>query len=155
MTDENCGWPTTSDGECQNPAGEDGTCWIPTHGDDDAENPHGREFTIDEADHEAILSAAREGVSKRGCARAAGVGKDALDRYLEARPDFRDSFARARNSGERELIHGGLRDDDVDSSMAKFLLASSFGYQKSEKREHDVDADVRHELADGWSFTDE
>ena len=155
MTDDTCGWPTTADGECQNPVGEDGTCWIPSHGDADAENPHGREFTIDEADHEDILSAAREGVSKRGCARAAGVSLSQLQRYLDAHDDFRVSFARARNRGERELIDGGLRDDDVDSSMAKFLLASSFGYQKSEKREHDIDADVKHDLGDGWQFTDE
>jgi len=28
-----------------------------------------------------------------------------------------------------------LRDEDVDTSMAKFLLASSFDYKKTEKRE--------------------
>ena len=49
--------------------------------------------------------------------------------------DFRASFAQARSRGETELIVGGLRDGDVDSSFAKFLLASSYGYKKTEKRE--------------------
>ena len=155
MTDDTCGWPTTTDGECQNPAGEDGTCWIPSHGDADAENPQGRDFSITDDDHEDILEAAREGVSKAGCARAAGVDKASLLRYLDAHPEFRTAFTRARNQGERELIHGGLRDDDIDTSMAKFLLASSFEYKKSEKREHDIDADVNHDLGDGWQFSDE
>lgn len=140
MTDDTelCGADTTDDQPCQNPAGDDGSCWIPTHGsdDDDLENPQGRDFAIGEDDHEAILEAAREGKSERGCARAAGVSSWAqLDRYLEAHPDFRSSFERARARGESELIEGGLRDEDVDSSMAKFLLASSFGYKKTEKRE--------------------
>ena len=143
MTDETelCGADTTGDQSCQNPASGDGSCWIPSHGsDDDVENPQGRDFAIGEADHEDILEAAREGKSERGCARAAGVSSWAqLDRYLEAHPDFRSSFERARARGESELIEGGLRDDDVDSSMAKFLLASSFDYKKTEKREHTGD----------------
>ena len=143
MTDETelCGADTTGDQPCQNPASGDGSCWIPSHGsDDDVENPQGRDFAIGEADHEDILEAAREGKSERGCARAAGVSSWAqLDRYLEAHPDFRSSFERARARGESELIEGGLRDDDVDSSMAKFLLASSFDYKKTEKREHTGD----------------
>ncbi|GAA0539763.1 hypothetical protein ABNG02_15650 [Halorubrum ejinorense] len=155
MTDDTelCGADTTDDQPCQNPAGDDGSCWIPTHGsdDDDVENPQGRDFAIGEDDHEAILEAAREGKSERGCARAAGVSSWAqLDRYLEAHPDFRSSFERARARGESELIEGGLRDEDVDSSMAKFLLASSFDYKKTEKRE--VEADVNqtttHELGE-------
>lgn len=143
MSDEDfCGAETTGDRPCQNPATEGDSCWIPSHGsdDDDVENPQGRDFTIGEDDHEDILEAAREGKSERGCARAAGVSSWAqLDRYLEAHPDFRSSFERARARGESELIQGGLRDEDVDSSMAKFLLASSFGYKKTEKREHTGD----------------
>lgn len=155
MTDENiCGAETAgTDGPCQNPAGENGRCWIPSHNADtgagDAENPQGRDFAIGEDDHEVILEAAREGKSERGCARAAGVSSWAqLNRYLEAHPDFRSSFERARARGETELLEGGLYDDEVDSSMAKFLLASSFDYKKTEKREveADVDQTTTHEL---------
>lgn len=137
MTDENdiCGAETGEGGECENPAGENGRCWIPSHTDPDAENPHGRSFTITEDDHDDILEAAREGKSESGCARAAGADWHSLDRYLDAHSDFRRSFAHARAQGESDLIAGGLRDPDVDSSMAKFLLASSFDYVKAEKRE--------------------
>jgi hypothetical protein len=139
MTDEElCGASTTSEQPCQNPAGEDGSCWIPSHGadaDDDVENPQGRDFALDESDHEDVLDAAETGMSLRGCARAAGVSHSQLRRYLDAHPDFRSSFERARAKGESELIRGGLRDDEVDTSMAKFLLASSFDYKKTEKKE--------------------
>jgi len=135
MTDDTCGADTVNGQPCQNPAGDDGHCWIPSHGDADAENPQGRDFAIGEADHEAILEAASMGKSVRGCARAAGVSLSQLQRYLEAHEDFRVSFERARARGESELIEGGLHDDDVDTSMAKFLLASSFEYKKTEKRE--------------------
>jgi hypothetical protein len=116
---------------------------------DDA-NTRGRDFAIDETDHDDILEAARRGQSERGCARAAGVTWAQLNRYLDAHPDFRSSFAQARAHGEADLIEGGLRDEDVDTSMAKFLLASSFDYKKTEKRE--VEADVTqtttHELGE-------
>ena len=59
--------------------------------------------------------------------------------------DFRASFAQARSRGETELIVGGLRDEDVDTSMAKFLLASSFDYTKAEKHEVEMDADINSE----------
>lgn len=149
MTDDDiCGHPTGDGGKCQNPPTEGDHCWIDSHGGD--VSGHGRDFSIDENDHEDILEAARDGVSKRGCARAAGVSKDALDRYLGVNDDFRDSFMRARNSGERTLIRDGLRDPDTDSSMAKFLLASSFDYKKTEKREVDADVDqtTTHELGE-------
>jgi hypothetical protein len=150
MTDDDiCGHPTGDGGKCQNPPTEGDHCWIDTHGGD--VSGHGRDFSIDEDDHEDILEAARDGVSKRGCARAAGVSHTELQRYLDAHPDFRASFARARNQGERTLIRHGLRDPDTDSSMAKFLLASSFDYKKTEKREVDADVDqtTTHELGDG------
>lgn len=100
------------------------------------DSARGRPGSVTEDDHDALLGAARQGKSKRGCARAAGVGKDALDRYLESEPEFRDSFERARAEGESRLIEGGLYDPDVDSSMAKFMLSTSFDYVKTERREH-------------------
>jgi len=95
----------------------------------------GNDFALDADDHDDILEAAEDGLSKRGCARAAGVSHSQLQRYLDAHEDFRSSFAQARARGETELIRGGLHDEDVDSSMAKFMLASSFDYKKTEKRE--------------------
>jgi len=142
MTDDVCGHPTEGgDGPpCQNPAGENGRCWIPSHTDPDAENPQGRDFAIKEADHETILSAARDGFSKAGCARAAGVGEASLQRYLDAHDDFRSAFMRARHDGERTLLKGPLveREDEresIDGQHARFLLSTSFDYQKTEKRE--------------------
>lgn len=143
MTDETCGHPTVDDSECQNAAGENGRCWIPSHNpDSDDENPQGRDFTLDENDHDDILEAAEKGKSKAGCARAAGVSHSQLQRYLDAHDDFRSAFERARAAGESKLIEGGLYREEVNSSFAKFLLASSFDYQKSEKRE--VDANHEH-----------
>ena len=140
MTDDTCGWPTTTDGECQNPAGEDGTCWIPSHGDADAENPHGREFTIAESDHETLLESARAGMSKAGCARSVGVDEKSLQRYVDAHPDFRRAFTQARAEGERKLIEGPLYETpdgepDMDGQHARFLLSSSFDYVKTERQE--------------------
>jgi hypothetical protein len=134
MTDDLCGYDAPG-GPCQNPATEGDRCWIPSHSDPGAENPQGRKFAISESDHDDILDAARNGLSKAGCARAAGVDKASLLRYLEAHPEFRTAFARARERGELSLVRDGLRDPDTDSSMAKFLLSTSFNYIKTEKRE--------------------
>lgn len=141
MTDEQCGAETTTDEPCQNRAGENGRCWIPSHNPEGSdENPQGRGFAIDEDDHSDILEAARKGKSQAGCARAAGTTRESLQRYLDAHPEFRGAFKRARARGEDELLEGGLYNPDVDSSMAKFLLASSFGYTKTEERKHTGDA---------------
>jgi len=94
-----------------------------------------------EDDHEAILDAARDGLSKAGCARTAGTQKQNLQRYLEAEEnaDFRDAFARARARGERRLLAGPLVDregePDMDGQHARFILSTSFDYVKTEKRE--------------------
>jgi len=133
-----CGYEDTTTGHpCQHPAG---SCPVPSHNDPDAENPQGRDFAIDESDHEDILQAAREGFSKAGCARAAGVDKASLLRYLDAHLDFRTDFMRARHKGERELLRAPLRTDpqnpvDIDGQHARFLLSTSFEYVKTEKRE--------------------
>lgn len=145
MTDEKCGYEDTTTGQpCRHPAG---SCPVPTHTEaaPDGGNPQGRpsKFT-DERARDAI-EAARESKSEAGCARAAGVSHTTIQNWQERDPTFTDedgkqrsflaAFTRARADGESMLIEGGLREEDVDSSMAKFLLASSYGYQKSEKRE--------------------
>jgi hypothetical protein len=137
MTDDDvCGAECVDGTTCQHPAG---SCPVPSHSDSNAENPHGRpsKYTEDRAD--AAIDAARDGASKTGCARAAGVDRATLNRWLDARDGFRTAFARARGEGERRLIRDGLG-EEVSPQMAKFLLATSYGYTKTEKRE--IEGDV-------------
>jgi len=139
-----CGHPTR-DGDgppCQNPPGENGRCYIPAHNGEDEPAPQGRGFAIDESDHEDILKAARLGASKAGCARAAGVDKASLLRYLEAEDHdtFRTAFVQARAKGEQRLLDGALfHDENADRHMngqhARFILSTSFDYIKTERTE--------------------
>jgi len=106
------------------------------------------------------IEAAKEGKSKAGCARAVGVDKSTLHYWLEQSYTFRDStgqerrfsnaYMRARAEGESKLIQGGLKDDGIDTSMAKFLLATSFSYKNTESREirADIDRRTRYNLSD-------
>jgi predicted transcriptional regulator len=133
MGDDKCGAETTSGDPCQNPAAS-----CPWHDDDPPDT--GRDFAITDDDHEDILRAAREGFSKSGCARAAGVSHTALDRYLEAHEDFRATFTRARHEGERELLRNALYEDEdaprqMDGQHARFILSTSFDYKKTERKE--------------------
>jgi hypothetical protein len=155
MTDDVCGHPTEGgDGPpCQNPPGENGRCYIPAHNGDDADPPGGRNWALDESDHDDILEAARMGASKAGCARAAGVGEATLQRYLDAHDAFRSAFTRARAQGERELITGPLYnsddddDPDMDGQHARFLLSTSFEYTKTEKKEVEHSGDDENPLS--------
>jgi len=143
MTDDDiCGYEGTTTGKpCQHPAG---SCPVPSHADETADNPQGRDFSLSDDDHEAILNAARQGFSETGCARAAGVSWPELDRYLQAHPEFRSAFRRARHEGEKTLVRGPLINNpnemdpsatEIDGQHARFLLASSFDYKKTETRE--------------------
>jgi len=138
MGDDVCGAECVDGSACQHPAG---SCPVPSHSDPDAENPHGRDFSISPEDHDDILDAARDGMSKAGCARSAGVDEKSLARYLDAHPDFRRAFMRARSEGEHELVRRALYDDpdpnapDINDQHARFLLSTSFDYVKTEKRE--------------------
>ena len=169
MSDE-CGYPTDGgDGPpCELPASKaDGRCHH--HTDTDERSNGGREWAISEADHEDILEAARDGFSKAGCARAAGVGEASLQRYLDAHEDFRSAFMRARHSGERTLVKGPLVDHpdapgggpEIDGQHARFLLSTSFDYQKTEKKELEHSGEVSgslfdlpDEVTDNWERTD-
>lgn len=136
MTDDDiCGHPTQGgDGPpCQHPASEGDSCWLKAHGGDATP---GRPSKFNEERANTVLEAARRGKSKAGCARAAGVGEATLERWQDEHDEFRSAFRRARSAGEDQLIDDGLRDPDTDSSMAKFLLSTSFDYVKTEKREH-------------------
>lgn len=115
--------------------------------EDNTDATRGRpsEFNDDRA--REVINAAQQGLSKAGCARAAGVSHTTLQNWLDnddlqftdgdgVGRDFVAAFRRARNVGELELVSGGLRDEDVNSQMAKFLLSTSFDYVKTERREH-------------------
>lgn len=153
MTDDErelCGAETTDGSPCQNYAD---TCpW--DHG---GENDTGRPSKFNDERARVAIEAAHDKKSEAGCARAAGVDENCIGRWKDANPtftdnsgterEFREAFAQARAKGEGRLIRGGLADPDIDSSMAKFLLASSFGYQKSEKKELEHSGEV-----DGFNF---
>jgi len=139
MSEDRCGHPTADGDPCELPASkEDGKCHH--HTGNEAERANGgREWAIDQDDHEEILEGARMGMSKAGCARLAGVDEASLLRYLDAHPNFRNAFARARARGERRLITGPLMDDedspDMDGQHARFLLSTSFDYVETERHE--------------------
>lgn len=138
MTDDQCGYETPN-GPCQNPATNEDSCWIESHGGD--VDGHGRPELL-ERHRDDVLQAARQGKSIAGCAREAGVDDKTLHGWLDRHPDFFREFTQARARGETVLVQGALQSDDVDTSMAKFLLSTSFDYVKTERRE--VDADVEH-----------
>lgn len=131
--EEICGADTTGDQPCQNPAGDNGRCWIPSHQPDDAddveeENPHGRPSKLEEY-RDDILTVARQGATKEGCARIAGVATSTLYRWLNEYPDFSEAFKRARAQGELKHLQS------VNDSGSRFLLERSFGYTKKEEVE--------------------
>jgi len=134
--DDICGYETVDGTPCQNRAGDNGRCWIPSHnpGGSD-ENPAGCPELLDEYRDE-VLGAARQGKSIAGCGREAGVPESTIRGWLERHEDFSRAFTRARAKGESEWIDEG-RGDGGDSSFAKFMLSASYGYQKSEKKEHE------------------
>jgi transposase-like protein len=154
MTDEICGWPTTDGGECQNPAGEDGTCWIPSHGDADAENPNGRPSEFDEETKEAIYAAVGSGLKVGHVAAAAGVSADTLRRWTcciddlsDAVPDddpcdFCEGYARAHATGARAVL---------DECRPEFRASASFGYNDTQQ----IEAEHTHDFGDGWEFADD
>jgi hypothetical protein len=153
MSDE-CGASTADGSACELPGSyPDGRCY---HHTDEANTDSGgrpTKFTDDRA--ERAKDAAREGMSKAGCARAAGVGKATLERWLNERDKFRNAFTRARHEGEQKLVTGPLIDDpddpvDIDGQHARFLLSTSFDYVKTEKQEveHSGGIDTEVDIGD-------
>lgn len=159
MTDDKCGSTDTTTGEpCQRPAGWGTESDIgPCKDHPTAESNRGRPSKFDDGPALRAIEAAKEGQSKGGCARSAGVTRRTLNRWLDANPtftdlegeqqEFRPAFMHARNIGEEKLVRWGLygEDDDgrdIDSQHARFLLSTSFDYVKTERREHLVDDDA-------------
>lgn len=151
MTDDDiCGYEGTHDETpCENPpSGDNGRCHIRTHnaaadgGDpENVENRAGPPEKLPEV-RDDILQAAREGASKNGCARAAGIHKSTFYEWINPDSDhyheeFHREFLQARWQGERRFIENA---DDVDARHAQFMLERSFGYTKTETVEHEGDA---------------
>jgi len=132
MTDDICGSTDTATGEpCQRPAGwgtdsEIGPC------KDHATAKAGRPSKFSEERKERILSAARQGTTKKGCARAGGIDESTLYDWFKKYPEFSKSFKEARAKGEQRL----LQDEDVSP---EFLLERSYGYTQSQEIEHSGD----------------
>lgn len=151
--DDICGAETTDGGKCQRPMGwgtdsSIGPCT------DHREQHHGRPSKFTDERARDACDAARFGTSKAGCARAAAIGEATLQRWLEKNPtftnadgervDFRSAFTRARHEGERQTIEEARYPDehDADAQTNRFLLATSYGYEKTERRDVRVDDDA-------------
>ena len=161
MTDEDvCGAPTTGDKPCQNPVTEGNSCWIESHGGD--VDGHGRPSAFTDELARTAVAAAEKGKSESGVEREVGVGERTIfgpDGWVDqeltfvdedgTERDFSRALRRARARGEDEWIDEG-RGDDGDSSFAKFMLSTSYGYIKTEKREVEanVEQTTTHELGD-------
>lgn len=148
MTDDICGAECADGTPCEHPAG---SCPVPSHSDPDAENPHGRPSAYTDDRAAAAVKAARQGKSKSGAARAASVDRATLDRWLDAHPDFRAEFTRARAQGETRLFEAAIgADDELDAQGARFLLSTSFDYHERTEVEHsgEVDVEVEADFSD-------
>ena len=119
----------------------DGKCGIHS---DVPDTSQGQPTKFSDERAQAAVAAARFGKSKRGCERAAGVAKGTLDNWLDQGYTFTDesgqiasfftAFAQARARGESQCIENARREDG-DPSFERFMLASSYGYKKTEQRE--------------------
>jgi len=140
MTDEPdvCGAPTAAGGTCDHPTSDEGDpnrCWVDSHNDADVPEDQQPGAERKFADHkDAVLEAAREGVTLAGCARAAGIDEATLYRWRDKHEEFAAELRQARFEAELDLV------DDVSDRGAQFLLERSFGYIKREEIEHDGDA---------------
>lgn len=100
---------------------------------------------------DALLEAASIPQTKTDVAKAAGMTRRGLNKYLNQNEEFAEEFRQRRAQASATLIRRGLEDDpDVDIQFAKFLLERSFGYNKTENL--NVDADNTHRL-EGDGFT--
>jgi len=147
MSDDICGAETKgTDDVCQHGATQpDGRCHLhtehdPSHVGRDKVEPTGER-------REDALDAASDGLSMSGCARAAGVSKNTLYRWLDDHPDFSTAFARARAQAERELVRSALM-EEVNPRTAHFLLARAFDYVERQEIEHEHGGDGIEIVAD-------
>jgi hypothetical protein len=139
--DEICG-ETKNNGEpCTYTAKyEDGKCGI--HSDENDRTPAGGRPSKLEEHKDDILTGARQGMTKEGCARLAGVTEQTLHNWLNEDDEFFESFNRARAQGELQHLQS------VNDSGSRFILERSYGYTKTEKRELEHTGDGLELVAD-------
>jgi hypothetical protein len=135
MADANQCSATKNDGEpCTFTAKyDDGKCGV--HSDENPrQDPGGRPSELGQYKDD-ILHGAEQGMTLAGCARMAGVAEKTLHAWLNKHDEFRKSLRRARAQGELKRL------DNVNESGSRFILERSYGYVKTEKREHTGDED--------------
>lgn len=115
--------------------------------EDDETGHGGRPSAFTDELARRAIQAAEKGKSQAGVEREVGVGDRTIfgdDGWVDQDLTFEDedgekrefsrALRRARGRGEDDWINEG-RGDDGDSSFAKFMLASSYDYKKTEKHE--------------------
>ena len=143
---EQCGHETADGTECQLPPSQtDGRCHH--HTDTTKVDSGGRPSKFTDERARQAIAAAELGKSIAGCGRDAGVSKETVRVWRDTEGiyfegpdgnqyDFFAAFRRARGTGETYYIREGRRaEGEVDPSFAKFMLASSYDYKKTEKKE--------------------
>jgi len=148
-----CGQPTKDGGKCQRDAGwglesDIGPC-----------RDHAEEYRVpkklDEETKNSLVGAAQAGAFKRHCAHVAGIAPSTLRDWLNRGEDHVTNdidspladlyrrFQRARAAGAVSK----LRDADDE-----FVLERSYGYTKTERKEHlvddDADLDIQSEVVE-------
>jgi len=158
MDGDICGEPTADGTPCQRTAGfgtdtEDGPCY-----DHVEERPVLRKFTPER--RERIVGAASSGAYKKHIAQMAEIDPDTLERWLSMGEkdeqnaldtdlaEFYTDWQRARGVGALQKLQ------NVDD---EFILERSYGYTKTERREHLVDdeAELETEVVIGGDDEDE
>jgi len=153
--DNTCGEPCEDGTKCQRDAG-----W----GTDSGIGPcrdHATEWAVpeklDEETKHSLIGAAQAGAFKKHCALVAGITPQTLHNWLtdgeghlendidSPLADLYLRFQRARAAGAVSK----LRDADDE-----FVLERSYGYTKTERKEHllDDDADLSEQLAEGFEY---
>jgi hypothetical protein len=156
MTDDDiCGAETNDGGVCQNAPTDsgdlEGRCYIPTHnGDGDAENPQGRQPTVREH-MDALREEFEKPISDRAAVAQGPIGwtthKEWRNKEGEPYESYQEMYEDARAIAEERLVMDGLY-ADADSSLVKFLLKATHGYEDKKTVEHEGDREIEVDFND-------
>lgn len=150
MTDPDiCGASTKNGGECQNPPCDTGDlddrCHIPAHnGNPDVDPPQGDTPTV--MDHiDELREQFEKPISDRAAVGQGPIGwsthQEWIDKAGEPYETYRAMYEDARAIAEEETLMDGLY-GDADSSLVKFLLKATHGYEDEQTVRHEGDADL-------------
>ena len=87
-------------------------------------------------------------VEEKANERLERLARELLAEFEPRIKDLLDEYDAAETADEKVTIHRELRQAVTD-------VLDRAGKGPTEKREHDIDADVKHDLGDGWEFADE